>query len=197
MSGFFSMLLRMKYINRWGLMRNTYNENLSQHSFDVAVIAHALALIGNIRLGKSTDADKTAVLALFHDAEEILTGDLPTPVKYHDESMKRAYGEVKQAAVGRLIALLPDDMRGIYSGIFDMEDAEDEIRDIIKAADKIAALIKCIEEETAGNREFARAKESQYSAIKGLGLAQADIFMAEFLPAFGLTLDEHPEIIPK
>ena len=189
MSNFFSMIFRMKYINRWGLMRNSFNENLSGHSFEVALIAHALAVISNKRLNIAVDADKIAVIALYHDAPEIITGDLPTPIKYHDEKIKHAYKIVEKDAAKRLLELLPDDIKQEYEKLL-TPDITDYEQDIIKAADKIAALIKCIEEEVIGNREFINAKKAQLKFLNEMNCESANIFLEEFLPGFEKTLDE-------
>jgi len=179
----------MKYINRWGLMRNTSFENLSTHSFDVAVITHALSLISTKRLNIPVNGEKLTVFALFHDAAETLTGDLPTPVKYHDEKIKNAYKLVEDAAIEKLLALLPDDLKDDYNAVFYPEISEYE-KTIIKAADKISALIKCIEEEKCGNREFIKAKNTQLKSLQKLNCPSANIYLEEFLTSFEKTLDE-------
>ena len=190
-SSFFSMLSRMKHINRWGLMRNTWKETLSEHSFDVAVITYGLAVAGNTRLGQHYDCERAALLGLFHDASEIITGDLPTPVKYHNEDIKQAYKQVEQIANHTLLEMLPGDMQDSYRALFEKQDADRPLWRLVKAADKISAFIICIEEENAGNREFVKAKQTLYETIAGLSLPEADLFMREFLPSFEKTLDEH------
>ncbi len=187
---FFAMLSRMKYINRWGLMRNVRSENLCEHSLETALIAHALAVIGNKRLGRDYDPDRAATLAIFHDVTEIITGDLPTPVKYHSPEIRKAYGEVEQLAADRLVSMLPADMQEEYSKILADHDDDVTYAPIVKAADKISAVIKCMEEKNSGNSEFLRAEETLRNAVKTLSLPEADIFMEEFLPAYSLTLDE-------
>ena len=187
---FFAMLSRMKYITRWGLMRNTRPENLSEHALEVAVLAHALALIGQKRLGLPLDPNRAATLALFHDASEILTGDLPTPVKYADPAIKSAYKQVEREAAGRLLDMLPEDLREDYRPLLMPGPADAPLRPLIKAADKLSALIKCIEEERAGNLEFRKAKESTLAAIHALDCEPAEIFLREFIPSYTLTLDE-------
>lgn len=187
-SAFFAMIGRMKYIDRWALMRNTEKESLTSHSFEVAVIAHGMALLSNERLGTDYDADRAAVLGLFHDSAEILTGDMPTPVKYYNPDIKEAYKKVESAAENQLISMLPDDLEEQYEEIIKPDDAE--LRKIVKAADKISALIKCIEEEKAGNMEFNKAKESTEKGIRKLDCPAADLFMEEFIPAYSLTLDQ-------
>ena len=187
---FFAMYGRMKYINRWALMRNTRNENISEHSADVAAIAHALAVIGNIRLGKSLNAEKAALFGLYHDMPEILTGDMPTPVKYYSEQMIEAYAQVEENASRKLLSKLPEDMRAYYEAAFFKQDEDEYLWKIVKAADKISALIKCIDEKKAGNTEFTKALESTQKSIKKMKLPEAEEFMNDFIPAFYLTLDE-------
>lgn len=189
-SNFFAMHGRMKYINRWALMRNTRNENISEHSGDVAVIAHALATIGNVRFNKSLNAERAAFLGLYHDMPEIITGDMPTPVKYHSDEMKNAFAKVEDMASNRLLSMLPEDMRAYYESAFFKREEDGYLWKIVKAADKISALIKCIEEKKAGNSEFSKALESSQKAIEKMNIPEADEFMKEFIPAFYLSLDE-------
>lgn len=189
-SSFFSMIFRMKYINRWGLMRNTKNESLSEHSLEVAIIAHALGTIRNKRFGGNINAEHLACIAMFHDANEIITGDLPTPVKYHDDDIKQAYKRVEKTASKRLISLLPEDLSDEYKKLMLPKDEDRELLPLIKAADKIAALIKCIDEERAGNKEFTSAKQSQEKAIAQMDIPEVKVFMDEFIGAFYKTLDE-------
>ncbi|WP_085832112.1 5'-deoxynucleotidase [Clostridium merdae] len=188
---FYAMLSRMKYINRWGLMRNTRSENICEHSLDVAIIAHALALLRNSRFGGSVNPERAAVLAMFHDATEIITGDLPTPVKYDNPEIRQAYRRVEEMAQKRLLSLLPDDLRGEYQPLIcEDEPGDRELYTLIKAADKISALIKCVEERGMGNAEFHRAEQAQRETIMAMGLPEADCFLAEFMPSYELTLDE-------
>lgn len=192
MSNFFAMLSRMKYINRWGLMRNTQSENIAEHSLETAYIAHALAVIREKRFGIPCDAERAAVLAMFHDCTEIITGDMPTPVKYHSPEIRRAYREVEDLAAGNLLALLPDDLRPVYETILDEENAADEaLRPLIKAADKISAIIKCVEERKTGNREFIAAEDGLRSAVNEMNLPEVHVFMEEFLPAYESSIDDH------
>lgn len=186
---FYAMLSRMKYILRWSLMRNTRGENVCEHSYDVAVIAHALALLTNRRFGGSVDIGKCVSMALYHDAPEILTGDLPTPVKYYNPSIRDAYRQVEDISANELLSLLPDDLREDYRPLLLTDEDSMEHR-LVKAADKISALIKCTEEVKAGNGEFAKARESTEAAIKRMKLPAAECFLKECLPAFSLTLDE-------
>lgn len=191
MSHFFAMLFRMKYINRWGLMRNTRNETICEHSLDTAILAHALAVLRNRRFGGNVTPEKAALLAIFHDAPEILTGDLPTPIKYYNPTIRTAYQEVERMAEDRLLAYLPDDLRPDYKALLHQETAEnEELLPLVKAADKLSALIKCVEERAMGNAEFLRAEQTIRTAIAELHLPEADCFVEEFLPSYSLTLDE-------
>jgi len=187
-SNFFSMLFRMKYIDRWALMRNSRNETLTEHTLEVAVLAHALATLGNVRLGKAYSADRAAVLGLFHDAHEILTGDMPTPVKYQNFTIETAFKDVEKAANDTLVSMLPEDLQKIYEPLLQEEDAE--LKPLVKAADKLSALIKCMEERKTGNQEFRIAEQSTREALEKMQLQEVNIFLEEFLPAFELTLDE-------
>ena len=188
---FFAIISRMKYINRWGLMRNTRYENLSEHSFDVAVTAHAIATIKNDVFGGNVNADRAAVLALYHDAPEILTGDLPTPVKYYNTQTKRAYDEVEKTSVSRLLEMLPEQLRTSYESVLTKREEDDYLWQIVKAADTINALIKCIEEEKSGNREFSGAKKGIEKKVNAIILPEGRYYIVHFLPSFALTLDEH------
>lgn len=187
---FFAMLSRMKYINRWGLMRNTINENIAEHSLDTAIIAHALAVIGNTYFHKTLNAERIAVLAIFHDTTEIITGDMPTPIKYFAPEIKTAYKNVEKYAGEQLVSTLPEEMQEEYKKIIVGEEKEKENYRYVKAADKLSALIKCVEELAMGNADFAQAKEATYQAVKSLHMEEADYFLDNFLPAYSLTLDE-------
>lgn len=206
-SHFLAILSRMKYIERWALMRSSRPENLSEHALDVALIAHVLATLANVRHGRALDADRAAVLGLFHDASEIITGDMPTPVKYHDAAINEAYKAVEAGAEKRLLGTLPDDLRGVYATYFspDAEGAsgpaevpeapdadEAYLRRLVKAADKISALIKCVDERRAGNAEFASAEATCRAAVDAAGAELPEVadFVEEFLPSFGSTLDQ-------
>ncbi len=185
---FFAMLARMKYISRWGLMRSIKSESLSEHTVDTAFIAHALAVIDKRRFGSAVDPEKVVAYALYHDAAEILTGDLPTPVKYYNDDIKRSYKQIEHTARQKLLNMLPDDLRPDFSEY--MSEPEGEIAAIVKAADKLSALIKCNEEEQMGNHEFSSAKKTIMKALDKMELPALRIFMSDFLPSYGLTLDE-------
>lgn len=189
-SKFFAVISRMKYINRWALMRNTISENISEHSLEVAFVAHALALLGNKRLGKSYNPERCALLAMYHDATEIITGDLPTPIKYYNKQIKSVYNEIEDNAEKQLISYLPEDLREEYASLFSRTDEECEHWRLVKAADKISALIKCVEERRMGNTDFASAEKSTLQAIHELNVAEAEMFLQEFMPSYNLTLDE-------
>lgn len=189
-SYFYAFLSRMKYINRWALMRNTSEESLSQHSHEVAAVAYLLCVIGNRRYGKQYKSERAALLGLYHDMPEILTGDMPTPVKYFNPEIKEAYKKVENVASERLLGTLPEDLREDFRFLFYKEAADSELWTIVKAADKISALIKCIEERKAGNLEFAKAEQSTRDAVHAMNLPEAEAFLAEFLPGYELTLDQ-------
>ncbi|MCH5316707.1 MAG: 5'-deoxynucleotidase [Eubacterium sp.] len=191
MSNFFAMVNRMKLIDRWALMRNTAKENIAEHSHSVAVIAHALCIIGNKKFGKNYDAERCAVLALYHDTTEVITGDMPTPVKYYNEDIKSVYKDIERVAGERLLAMLPEDLKEDYVPLFEKQTEDEELWKIVKAADKIGALIKCIEEIRMGNREFEIALESQKRIVEEINMPEVEYFRKEFLPAYELTLDEH------
>ena len=190
---FFALISRMRYIGRWGLMRNSLPENIQEHSHMVAVIAHALAVIRRDVLGIPCDPEKAASIALFHDASEILTGDMPTPIKYHAAELTAAYREVERLAAERLLQILPDEMRPAYEPLFTPEDGE--LVRLVKAADKLSAYIKCIEERSAGNREFLSAERQTLEAILAMELPEAQYFIDKFIPPFEMTLDEVGNLI--
>ena len=186
---FYALLSRMRYITRWGLMRNTFSENIQEHSHQVAVLAHALALIRREILGlPGPDPEKCATAALYHDASEILTGDLPTPIKYHDAEIRAAYKRVERLYGERLLDLLPQQLREHYAP-FVLED-DPELEPIIKGADKLSAYIKCIEEQKTGNTEFDSAARQTLESIHAMNRPELKWFLTECLPAFTLNLDE-------
>lgn len=186
---FFAYLARMKLIDRWSLMRCTQRENVQEHSLQVAIIAHALALISNKYYGGTHAPERVALHAIFHDATEVLTGDMPTPVKYFSPSLRSAYQEIEGFAADQLLTLLPEDLRGDYRAL--LGDAPGEVLDLIKAADTLSAYIKCLEEHAAGNREFSRAQKSIEAKVRQL-CERRDVqhFVQHFIPSFSLTLDE-------
>lgn len=188
---FFAMLERLKFINRWALMRNNREENLSEHSLDVAILAHALCLIGNKKLGKNLNPERAAVMALFHDASEIITGDMPTPVKYLNPEIKGIYKKIEEEAVEKLLGRLPAYLEKEYREIMlpDKESFTYE-RKIVKAADKLSAYIKCLQEKSTGNTEFRSAEKGTYESLKALNIPETDIFLKDFIGAYGRTLDE-------
>ena len=186
---FYALMGRMRYITRWGLMRNTFSENIQEHSHQVAVLAHALALIRrDILKLEGPDPDRCAVAALYHDASEILTGDLPTPIKYYNPDIKGAYKQVERIAGERLLQMLPPELVSSYEHLV-LEDDE-EVNPIVKAADKLSAYIKCVEEQKAGNTEFDSAAQLTMAAMRKMQLPELDWFIEKCLPAFSLNLDQ-------
>ena len=189
-SKFFAVISRMKYINRWALMRNTINENISEHSLEVAFIAHVLALIRNKRFGGNVSPERCALLAMYHDVTEIITGDLPTPIKSYSHEIKGAYDEIEQKAKNTLVSYLPDDLKEDFEPLFCKTPQEEEAWTLVKAADKLSALIKCLEERQMGNTDFASAEKSTLESIVAMNIPEANVFLDEFIPAYTLTLDE-------
>lgn len=185
---FFAYIFRMRHIARWALMRNTRTENVEEHSYEAAVLAHALAVIGRDVFQKNLEPDKIAVAALFHDAPEIITGDMPTPVKYHNPSLQNAYKQVEAAAQDKLLSMLPPELVPAYQPL--VRESDSQVRRYVKAADKLSAYIKCAEELKAGNAEFRKAAEQTLAALRDMDMEELEYFMAWFLPAFSLTLDE-------
>lgn len=188
---FFAMVNRMKYIDRWALMPNTQKENIAEHSHSVAVIAHALALIGKREFGKDYDENRVAVLALYHDTTEVITGDMPTPVKYYNDEIKSVYKKIEAVAGQRLLSMLPDEYKADYEPMFEHSEGDRELWLLVKAADKISALIKCIEENRMGNREFDIALKAQEQKIADIDIPEVKFFSEHFLKSYYLTLDEH------
>ena len=188
-SSFFALAFRMRYINRWGLMKNSRTENLTEHSAETAMTAHALCVIGNELFGKNYDPEKAAVYALYHDISEIITGDLPTPVKYYSSEISQSYKKLENDAKGELLAKLPEKLRSAYRDII-FEECDNDTKKIIKSADKLSALIKCVDEMKNGNREFASALDSTLEAVKKIELPEVKYFLENMLPPFYLTLDE-------
>ena len=191
-SSFLALMHRMNYIERWALMRNARRESISEHSLEVCMILHTLCEIGNSRFDRHLDPGRAVLLALYHDAPEIMTGDMPTPVKYGNEQIRSSYKEIEEEARQRLLSSLPEDLRDAYSGVFVPAGSEQLLARLLKAADKLSALIKCIEEKTAGNTEFESAAESTRETVEKYAaeLPEVRVFMEEVLPAYGRTLDE-------
>ncbi len=189
-SHFFALMNRMKYINRWGLMNNTKNENICEHSLMVSMLSHALVVISNKRFSTELNAEHAAVLGLYHDASEIITGDMPTPIKYFNPQISNAYKQIETVAQEKLISHLPDDLQEEFAPLLKFSDDDAPYIPFVKAADKLSALIKCIEEEKIGNREFSKAYASIYQSLLDMHLPYVDVFISEFLPSFTLTLDE-------
>ena len=189
---FFFYFSRLKLIRRWSLMRNTQPENDAEHSLQVAMIAHAIAVIGRDRYGRDTDPEHVLALAVYHDATEVMTGDLPTPVKYHNNELRSAYHRLEDVSADRLLALLPSDLRPAFTPCLKQDPGYD--RSVVKAADRISAYIKCLEEKRAGNREFDYAAENVRRSLDEIGIPEVHDFLRDFLPAFEMTLDElnHP-----
>jgi len=187
-SHFFAYISRMRYIPRWALMRNSFSENVQEHSHMVAVLAHALAVIRNEVFDGHIDAGQVAVYALYHDATEIITGDMPTPIKYYNPEIKNSYKKVERVAADKLISLLPEKLRDTYRPV--LYEQDEEIHRLVKAADKLSAYIKCVEELKAGNHEFKRAAEQTYRALADMRLPELDYFLAYCLDSFSMTLDE-------
>lgn len=215
MYSFFAMMARMKYIERWSLMRNSRDENLSEHSLEVAMLAHCLAILSKERLGIEVEPARVALMGIYHDANEIITGDMPTPVKYYDDDIHDSYKRVENIANHTLINKLPPDIKKYYQDLLFGEDEglelidsfegdiEDSLKNnpdkkmisayewkLVKAADKFSALIKCMEERRSGNSEFDSAYETTMNSLQAMGLQAVEMFMDEFLPAYDLTLDE-------
>ena len=191
-SAFLALMHRMNYIERWALMRNSRTENIGEHSLEVCMITHLLCEIANRRFGRGLDAGRAVLLAMYHDVPEILTGDMPTPVKYYNEQMRDTYREIEDAAKARLLGALPEELQDAYRDVLTPRADEDYLAGLIKAADKLSALIKCLEEKSAGNSEFATALVTTEKAVEEYAARFPEVraFTEEFLPAYGRTLDE-------
>ena len=187
-SHFFAYISRMRFIQRWALMRNTAPENVQEHSHQVAVLAHALAVIRNEKFGGAVDPGQVAMAALYHDASEILTGDMPTPIKYDNPAIQHAYKEVEAVAEKKLLHMLPQELQSVYAPILTPTDPD--VERLVKAADKLSAYIKCVEELKAGNTEFREAAAQTRKALEGYGLPEVAYFLDTFIDSFSLTLDE-------
>ncbi|MBQ7137560.1 MAG: 5'-deoxynucleotidase [Clostridia bacterium] len=185
---FFAYVSRLRYIRRWGLMRSVMPENDAEHSLQVAMIAHAIAIMGRDRYGRQVDPEHVLALGVYHDVSEVITGDMPTPVKYQTDELRRSYKDVERMANERLLSMLPEGLRPAYAPYLSVP--ADEERQILKAADSISAYLKCLEEKRAGNREFDAAGESIKAALDQIGLPEVQDFIREFVPSFELSLDE-------
>jgi|TARA_Y100000310_G_scaffold332779_1_gene408995 5'-deoxynucleotidase len=190
MSHFFAFMSRMKFIKRWGLMHSNYPENIQEHSVRVAMIAHALAVIRNRCFEGQVNPERTATLALYHDVSEVLTGDLPTPIKYFNPSMRSAYKELEANARSSLLELVPNELRGDYKSLLEGSDSDTVHHQLIRGADKLCAYIKCLEEARAGNQEFKQAERALEKTLHEMDLPEVGYFLTTFLPSFSLTLDE-------
>lgn len=187
---FYAVISRMKYIDRWSLMRNTRNENLSEHSLEVAMIAHALCVIHNRCFGGSINVERAAVIAMYHDCTEIITGDLPTPIKYSSKTLRKAYADIEKEAAFQLLSTLPDYMQEEMREVILPQGEDEYMLRLIKAADKLSALIKCIEEIQMGNNEFRKAREESEKYLARLDMPEVGIFIRDFMPSYELPLDE-------
>ena len=185
---FFAYIFRMRYIARWALMRNTRVENVEEHSYEVAVLAHALAVIGREVFHRELNPDRVACAALFHDASEIITGDMPTPIKYFNPELKTAYKQVEAVAQDKLLSMLPPELVPAYEPL--VRETDPEVRRYVKAADKLAAWLKCQEELKAGNTEFRKASDETMAALRAMEMAEVGWFMERLSGAFQLTLDD-------
>lgn len=190
MSHFFAYMARMKFIERWGLMRNTDTENIMEHSLQVAMIAHALAIIKNTKFGGGVNPERAATLALFHDASEVITGDLATPIKYFNPQIKTAYRDIEVVAKEKLVGMLPEEVRGSYQALFFPNGSDEAPWELVRAADKICAYLKCLEELKVGNGEFVQAEKAIGAELGKLELPEARYFLETYIPSFSLTLDE-------
>lgn len=190
MSHLFAYLSRMKFIRRWSLMHSTYPENIQEHSLRVAMVAHMLAVIRNRLFSGSVSPERTATLALYHDVGEVLTGDLPTPVKHSSTEIQTAYKTLENTAVCKLFEMLPVELRADYRPFFQADASDVAHRELVKAADKLCAYIKCLEELGAGNHEFSHAEHTLRETVEQIGLPEVEYFLETFIPSFRLTLDE-------
>lgn len=190
MSHFFAYLSKMKFITRWGLMRNTWRESLQEHSLQVAMVAHALAVVRNRYFGGEVDAARAALLGLYHDAGEVIVGDLPSPIKHFNPTIRQAYGEIEATARRRLLEMLPEDLRPEFAPLFGAGPDDAELAPLVTAADRICAYLKCLEERRAGNREFAEAERTVRRSLEALQQPEVAYFLEHFIDSFSLTLDE-------
>ena len=189
---FFAYINRMKFIQRWGLMRNTMPENDMEHALEAAMIAHAIAVMGNVRYNRGYNAERIMALAMYHDAGEVITGDLPTPIKHHNPAIKAEYSKLEDIAAQKLISMLPPDLREYYTPLIAHDESTEEWK-IVKAADRICAYIKCLEERKSGNQEFESARKSVKKTLDQIDLDEVQDFIMECIPGFAMTLDEISE----
>lgn len=191
---FYAYIARMKYITRWGLMRNTEKENIQEHSLEVAILAHALCLIRNEMYAdepaKKLDPEKACLFAVFHDSDEIITGDLPTPIKYANPVIRDNYHDIEAQSKEKLLSMLPEKLKPVYKNILFFDESSPEYKTVVKAADRLSAYIKCVEECKAGNAEFTKARQTVLDSMRAMDLPELDYFIEHFLPAYSLTLDE-------
>lgn len=187
---FFSYMAKMKHIKRWGIMRNTREENIQEHSLQAAMIAHALAIIKNKLYGGNVDAERVMAVAVYHEAGEVITGDLATPIKYFNPEIKSAYKQIERVAEQKLVAMLPEEIKGEFEQLILGREEDKVVYALVKAADRICAYIKCIEELSAGNREFEKAQKTILASIENLEMPEVKYFMDKFIPSFELSLDE-------
>ncbi|ROS04937.1 5'-deoxynucleotidase [Sinobacterium caligoides] len=189
-SHFFAYISKIRWIQRWGLKRNTVNENVMEHSWEVATISHCLALLHNRRFGGSVDAHAVVTAALYHDCTEVITGDMPTPIKYHSHAITDAYKAIERSAEQELLRLLPEELRDDYASVLLEEELDKDVKRLIKAADTISAYIKCQAEINSGNAEFSIAAEEIALRLREVAMPEVDYFLATFVPSYQLTLDE-------
>lgn len=189
-SHFFAYLSRMRFIRRWGLMRNTSSENIQEHSLQTALVAHALALIATRVFHRKVNAERVMALAAFHEVGEVITGDLPSPIKYHDPELQMAYARIERSATERLLQMLPEELREEYGPLLLGGEEEEEHLRLVKAADKLCAYLKCVEELKGGNQEFSKARDAIERQLEDLDLPEVAYFLERFAPSFSLTLDE-------
>lgn len=187
---FFSYLYRLRYIQRWSLMRNAVRDNVAEHSFHVALLTHVLCTIGNEIYNRNLPTEQLVTAAIFHDSTEVFTGDIPAPVKHHNPNILDSFREIEQLAAERLIKMIPDELKTVYAPLLEGKQSSYPYSDYIKAADLLDAYLKCVSELAVGNREFSVAKEQIYASIKKLGLPEVDYFLTHLAPSFEKTLDE-------
>lgn len=189
-SPFFAYLSRMKLIRRWSLMQNNSPENIMEHSHRVALFAHALGTVGNVKFDGAWNPERAAFLALLHDASEVITGDMPTPVKYYDENIRTSYKELEKSANKRLLSFLPEELRDVYAPALIPAEADADSWRLVRAADKLCAWLKCVEERRGGNREFLLAEKGLLGQLKAMQMPEVEYFIDQFAPGFAMTLDE-------